>query len=242
MKQRSASAPVHKMRAEKTIAVAGIEAILVRKSEKNLRVTILPPDGTVRVSAPKRTPETFIRAFLAEKADWIRTHAERIREAHQDEPRSFDTGETVRVFGVPYPLLVTEGQKKSRVFSDGGRIVLSLRGESTPEKRKALLDGWLRERLKAEIERDLPPWSARTGLAPSAWTVRDMTSRWGSCNPGTGKITLNLRLVHFPASCLEYVILHELAHLKERGHGPAFKALLDRYMPDWRARKKMLNG
>jgi predicted metal-dependent hydrolase len=229
------------MNAEKRITAGGIEAVLVRKAVKNVRVTVLPPDGTVRVTAPKRFPEALIIAFLTEKADWIRTHAARMREKHRDEPRSFVTGETVRVFGVPCPLIVKDGQKKNAVLLDGERIVLAVKSGSTREKRKALLDAWLRERLKTEILHDLPLWSERTGLVPSGWTVRDMTSRWGSCNTKTGRITLNLQLAHFPSICLEYVILHELAHLKVHGHGPDFKAILSEYMPDWKARRNLLN-
>jgi predicted metal-dependent hydrolase len=227
---------------EKIIIVAGIEATILRKKVKNLRVTIVPPDGTVRVSAPKLMPEAIIRAFLAEKADWIRTHAAKVRESHRDEPKAFADGETVRLFGQAYPLAVRSGQKKNGAALDGGRIVLSLRGDVPPEKREAILNAWLRDRLKAEIEYLLPLWSDYTGLLPAEWTVRDMTSRWGSCNTKTKKITLNLQLVHYPLICLEYVILHELCHLKVRGHGPDFKALLDRFMPDWKARKKLLNG
>lgn len=229
------------MNAEKRITAGGIEAVLVRKAVKHVRVTILPPDGTVRVTAPKRFPEAMIKAFLTEKSEWIRTHAARVREQHRDEPESFETGETVRVFGVPYRLVAAEA-KKNAVTLDGERIVLAVKSGSTPEKRKAILDAWLRERLKTEIAHFLPLWSERTGLVPSGWTVRDMTSRWGSCNTKTGKITLNLQLVHFPSICLEYVILHELAHLKVHGHGPDFKALLTEYMPDWKARKQLMNG
>lgn len=227
---------------EKRITVAGIEATLIRKKVKNLRVTIVPPDGTVRVSAPKLMPEALIRAFLAGKADWIRTHAEQVCAQHRDEPKRFQTGETVRLFGQVYPLCVLEHQKKNGAALDAGRIVLSLRGEPAPEKRGAVLNAWLRERLNAEIAHYLPLWSDYTGFVPAEWTVRDMKSRWGSCNTKTKKITLNLQLVHYPVGCLEYVILHELAHLRVRGHGPDFKAILDRYMPDWKARKKLLNG
>ena len=223
------------------VTVAGIEATIQRKQVKNLRVTIVPPDGAVRVSAPKRMPEALIRAFLLEKADWIRTHIQTVQRQHTDEPRTFQSGETVRLFGSVYTLLVHENQKKNGVEPDADRIVLSLRSSAAPEKREAILNEWLRERLKTEIAYLLPLWRERTGLMPSDWTVRDMTSRWGSCNTKTGKITLNLQLVHFPLPCLEYVILHELCHLRVRGHGPDFKALLDRFMPDWKARKKLLN-
>lgn len=227
---------------EKVLTVAGIEAILVRKKVKNVRVTILPPDGSVRVTAPKLYPEALIRAFLTDKADWIRTHSERIRQSHADEPKEYASGEPVRLFGRTLPLLVLENQKKNGVTLDADRIILSLRGTTTKEKREAVLNAWLKERLLAEIEYYLPLWSELTGLVPSEWTVRSMTSRWGSCNTRTKKITLNLQLVRYPAICLEYVILHELAHLRVRGHGPDFKAILDAFMPDWKARKKLLNG
>ena len=230
------------MDAGKTINVAGIEATIIRKKVKNVRVTIVPPDGTVRVTAPKLYPERMIRAFLAEKANWIRTHVEKVRRSHADEPRQFVSGETVRLFGQTFPLEVRTQQKKNRVTLEADRIVLFLRTDAPPEKREAILNEWLRERLKTEIEHYLPLWSERTGLVPNEWTVRDMTSRWGSCNTRTKKITLNLQLSRYPLICLEYVILHELCHIRVHGHGAEFKALLDRYMPDWKTRKKILNG
>lgn len=227
---------------EKRITAAGIEATLIRKKVKNLRVTIVPPNGEVRVSAPKLLPEAIIRAFLLEKADWIRAHREKVLAQHKDDPKRFTDGETVRLFGKAYPLVVLERQKKNGAALDGDRIVLSLKNDTPPEKRETILNAWFRERLNAEIAYFLPLWSSYTGLVPSEWTIRDMTSRWGSCNTKTKKITLNLQLVHYPQSCLEYVILHELIHIRIRGHGPDFKALLDQHMPDWKARKKLLNG
>ena len=229
------------MNREKRITVAGIEAVLIRKNVKNVRVTIVPPDGEVRVSAPRLYPEALIRVFLAEKADWIHTHVEKVRRSHADEPHGYESGETIRLFGTVYPLLVSENRKKNAVVLESDHVALYLKSGITKEKREALVNEWLRERLKTEIAHFLPLWSERTGLVPSEWTVRNMTSRWGSCNTRTGKITLNLQLVRYPAACLEYVILHELAHLRVHGHGADFKAILDAYMPDWRARKRQLS-
>ncbi len=229
------------MNREKRISVAGIEAVLIRKNVKNVRVTIVPPDGEVRVSAPRLYPEALIRVFLAEKADWIRTHVEKVRSSHADEPHGYESGETIRLFGIVYPLLVYENRKKNAVVLESDHVALYLKSGVSKEKRETLVNDWLRERLKAEIAYLMPLWSERTGLVPSEWTVRNMTSRWGSCNTRTGKITLNLQLVRYPLICLEYVILHELAHLRVHGHGADFKAILDAYMPDWRARKRQLS-
>lgn len=230
------------MSTQKTITAAGIEAVLIRKRVKNVRVTVLPPDGTVRVTAPTLYPEALIRAFLTEKADWIRTHRDAVRARHADEPKRFESGETVTVFGAVYTLAVLPHAKKNAAEPDGSRIVISIKGDASPERCRKILDEWFRARLKTEIEYLLPLWSEKTGLVPGGWTVRSMTSRWGSCNTQTGRITLNLQLIAYPIPCLEYVILHELAHLRVRGHGADFKAILDAYMPSWRERRKRLNG
>lgn len=227
---------------EKQITVGEIEATVVRKRVKNVRVTVLPPDGAVRVTAPNGCPELLIRAFLAEKADWIIRHRTAIRKKHADEPKGMRSGEPIPLFGTVYTLKVSEQQRKNGIQLDGDCLLLSVKGEADEQKREAILNDWYRERLKTEIEYLLPLWSEKTGLVPSGWTVRNMTSRWGSCNTQTGRITLNLQLCKYPLPCLEYVILHELAHLEVRGHGAAFKAILDRYMPSWKARRKLLNG
>ena len=99
-----------------------------------------------------------------------------------------------------------------------------------------------RAELKARIARFLPLWVERTGLVPSAWRVRSMKTRWGSCNTRTRSINFALELARKDDECLNYIILHELAHIRVPNHGPQFQALLDRYMPDWRRIRKKLKG
>lgn len=111
--------------------------------------------------------------------------------------------------------------------------------ELTDQERKQILAEY-REILAPKIERYIKVWEERTGLYSSAWQLRDMKTRWGSCSPRSGKIRFSLRLAEKPDECIEYVVLHELAHLKVPNHGADFKALLSRYMPDWRERQKRL--
>lgn len=83
-------------------------------------------------------------------------------------------------------------------------------------------------------------WEPIMGVKAGTLAYRNMTSRWGSCQPSTGRICLNVRLALYPPECLEYVVVHELCHLLERGHGPRFKELMDAFMPDWRDRRDKL--
>ena len=103
------------------------------------------------------------------------------------------------------------------------------------------LKEWYRPILKAKIAELLPALEAQTGLYCSEWRVKDMKTRWGSCNITKKRIWLNLKLVQYPPECLEYVILYELIHLKVPNHSADFYAELDQYMPDWQMRRKLLN-
>ena len=103
------------------------------------------------------------------------------------------------------------------------------------------LDTW-RARVKQYAPGIMDHWAGIMGVRPGKVTYRNMVSRWGSCNVKTGHITLNVQLGNHPPELLEYVIVHELCHLLEASHGPRFKALMTRYLPDWRKREKALHG
>jgi predicted metal-dependent hydrolase len=151
-------------------------------------------------------------------------------------------GEAIRWLGRDLRLRVVEGAKrnKARIRAELGIVELALREGADRAAREAAIEACWRAGLEAILPGAAGPWEERLAVSATAWTVRRMTSRWGSCNTKTGRICLNLELARRAPACLEYVIVHELAHLKEAGHGPRFKAILDRTMPDWRAREKLL--
>jgi len=221
--------------------VDGIPVWVQRKPIKNIHLRVKPPDGRVEASVPLRVSDRAAADFIRAHLDWIRRSREKLARRGPLPERRYVSGETLSVWGEAYPLQVEySGRGNSLVLRDG-RAVLTVRQASTAKQRHAYVKEWYRTLLKAEISQRLPVWEARTGLYCSGWQTRDMTTRWGTCNTGTGKLWFSLRLAERPVRCLDYLLLHELAHLRVRDHGPAFTALLDRHMPQWRELRRELN-
>ena len=223
------------------ITLSGIPVDVQKKKIKNMHLYVLPPDGRVRVTAPKRLTETQIAAFVHSKLDWITKQQTRIAALPKTAPQRYEAGETLTVWGKPYLLQVEYSSKRNALTLQGDRAVLTVREKSTAAQREAFVKEWYRAELKTQVLKYLPKWEQVTGLCPSSWQTKVMKTRWGTCNPKSKKIWLSLSLAKKPVHCLEYVLLHELTHLKVQNHGPEFQAFLDFHMPDWRALKKELN-
>ena len=223
------------------LEVAGIPIKVIKKDIKNLHLYVKPPDGHVEVSVPQHMSDDSITLFLRTRTGWIKKQQEKFREQPRQTEREYVSGETLYVWGKQYFLQVEYSNRKNALDFSGDRAILTVRKESTAKQRESFVNEWYRERLKAEIEKRLPRWESLTGLYCSGWQTKYMTTNWGTCNTKTGKIWINLQLAKKPFECLDYVLLHELAHLRVKDHGPAFIAILDEYMPYWRDVRKTLN-
>ena len=221
--------------------ISGINVEIQRKNIKNLHLYVLPPDGKVRVSAPLCLTDESISVFVRAKLDWIRKQQERFESQPRQAEREYVSGETLYVFGRQYFLRVEHSYRGNSLVLDGKEAVLTVRKESTAKQREAFVNEWYRGLLKEQIGLYLPKWERITGLYCDSWQTKYMTTRWGTCNTVTRKIWLNLQLAKKPVECLEYVILHELAHLKVSNHGKDFVAILDKHMPNWRELRQLLN-
>ena len=223
------------------LEIAGIPVAVQRKRIKHLHLYVKPPDGHVLVTAPLAMSDAAIEQFVSSKADWLQTHVARFAGRPAPVMMRYETGETLLVFGRLYRLLVQQGGRYALTLS-GDTAVLTARGGSTPAQREAHVWAWYRALLAQEIARRMPTWETATGLRASGFQIKRMSTRWGTCNIKTRKIWFSLHLAEKSPECLDYIILHELLHLRERGHNARFYALLGHYMPGWKQYKDRLNN
>ena len=228
------------LKAMQELVLGGVHIAVEKKRIKNMYLRVQPPDGRVLLTAPKRMPDAAIEQFARARLPWIQKHLAQF--GHRPVPR-YESGETLYLFGKPYPLEVVPAAGRMRVELHGGCIRLLAPEGGTPEKRGAALENWYRRQLAAAAEETLPRLEQIVGARASALRIRNMTTRWGTCNTATGAITLNLQLAGRAPEFLEYVIVHELTHLHEPSHNARFYALMDQFYPGWKqVRKRLKSG
>ncbi|WP_223292792.1 M48 family metallopeptidase [Breznakiella homolactica] len=220
--------------------IAGIEVRIDKKKIKNMHLYVKPPDGMVSVSAPLDMSDEAIERFVRTKVSWIKAQQAKFAGQLRQTQRQYISGETLYLWGKQYFLQVDYGKRYSLTLT-GNTAIFTVREGSTAGQRDNFVREWYREKLKAEIMRLMPKWERITGLKCDFWQTKYMTNKWGTCNITNRKIWFNLQLAKKTTDCLEYIILHELIHLQVKNHNAEFLALMDKYMPHWRAAKKKLN-
>ena len=202
------------------------------------------PDLSVTVQAPAGTELAEIEARIRKRAPWI------LRQQRQFElylpklpPRQYVSGETHRYLGKQYRLKVIKNGTGGGVKLTRGYFYINVADKKNTEKIKEMLTEWYRRQARRIFRERLEAGLARVRflkLDEPELAIRQMQSRWGSCT-SEGKIILNLKLIQVPKTYIDYVVMHELCHLKEHHHSRRFYELLDRVMPDWRERRARLN-
>ncbi len=219
-----------------------IPYLLHRGDCKRLRV-VVSPDLTVEVFAPKTVTDDAIFMALQKKAPWIARTLDKVEAYHPlPTPKRYVSGETFIYLGRQYRLKVEKGKKQPAKLL-GHFLCVQVKEKCNPQSIKKAVDSWYRKRaheaLDSYMERCFTI-ASRHAVPRPEMVIRTMRRRWGSCSP-SGRITLNLNLVLAPVQCIEYVIMHELCHLKHNNHSKAFYSLLSRCQPDWRKRKETLD-
>jgi hypothetical protein len=224
------------------LTVAGINVDVVHKDIKNLHIGVYPPLGRVRVAAPARLDDEQIRLAVVQRLGWIRRKRKQLQDAARQSEREMITGETHHVWGVRHRLTIVERPGKREVAVRGIRLVLSVPAGTDTGLRRRVLEDWHREQLRARIPELIARWEPKVGKTVTHWQIKRMKTKWGSCNPDAARLWFNVELAKKHPLCLEYIVVHEMAHLLERNHGERFTNLMTLLLPDWRSRRDQLNG
>ena len=215
---------------------------LEKKRIKNMYLKVLPPDARVVITAPVRMSDEEINRFVLTKTDWIRQQQEKLRKRQIQPELDYTMGDEIYIWGKKYILHVNEKSGKSLLQIEEEKIFLFVKPGSTREQKKRILDHWYKEELTREIPGLIAKWESIIGVKSSDFRIRDMKTRWGTCNIRSKVICLSLQLAKKTPRCLEYVVVHELVHLLEASHNRVFKGYLDQFLPEWRNIKKEMNG
>jgi predicted metal-dependent hydrolase len=224
------------------LLIGAVPVQVTIKPIKNLHLSVVPPDGAVRISAPQGMSPDHVRAYAIGKLGWIRRQQARFSRQQRESPRLVVERESHALWGQRLLLHIEEVNASPRIEHRPKQLILYIRPGSTLEKRQSILAAWYRNELRSEAAGLIDHWQQRLGVQINKLFVQAMSRQWGSCNPATRNIRLNTQLARKPLACLDYIVLHELAHLKAPTHGEEFIALLDSLQPDWQERRRLLNN
>ena len=222
--------------------IGNIDIEVERKPIKNLHLAVYPPNGRVHVSSPKEWSDEDIRSFVVSRWDWIDEQRKDIANQARQSHREFVDGESHYVLGVKYRLEVKYANAAPSVEIHGGVVSMTVRPDASESKRAEVMREYLRSVLKEELAEMVDKWCKKMEVEEATWIVKQMKTRWGSCVESKKLIQLNLELARLPRRCIEYVVVHELCHLRVHGHNRMFENLISQYIPNWKSLRKELNG
>jgi predicted metal-dependent hydrolase len=224
------------------IEVNGLMVDVVRKDIKNLHLAVYPPSGRIRVAVPLRLDDEAVRLAVISRLAWIKRHQTKFKEQERQTKREYVSGESHYFQGGRYRLNVINRDGVGKVVLRNKKIIdLYARPISSTAQRARLMAAWYRTYLKDTIPELIAKWEKLMGVKVPEWGIKQMKTKWGTCNIEAGRIWLNLELAKKSPRCLEYIVVHEMVHLLERLHTDRFRALMNQFLPQWQLIRDELN-
>ena len=214
---------------------------VVLKDIKNVHLSVYPPTGRVRISAPKRMGLDSIRVFAISKLGWIKKQQTKLQTQERIPRREYLDRESHYLWGKRYLLTVSEIDAAPSIDLKSSRVLLRVRPKTDDRRRHALVEKWYRDQIKKAVPPLLARWQPLMGVRVERFFVQRMKTKWGSCNFRAHTIRLNTELAKKPLEFLEYIVVHELVHMLEPTHNARFTEYMDRFMPGWRLNRAELN-
>ena len=231
---------------ETVLSLHGLKIKLRFKLVKNITLRI-KETGDIFLTAPLGMSISEVQQFLESKEQWLRQKLQLVLQAQQKQEKKYSMGELpfdgqhVWLWGRRLPTrFLLSGKKHGTYEVQADAVCFYYRSELCKEAWCAFVEFFYKQEVLYSGAQLMAVWAKKMGVRPTGLKVHRMKTRWGSCNVRTGSINLNTLLACWPKECLEYIVVHELAHLQEANHSPRFHAIVERYLPEWRERKKLL--
>ena len=223
------------------LSIGGFNVEVTKKDIKNIHLTVHPPTGVVKVSAPTDTDTQIIKAFALTKLDWIKRNHHRLVNQARESQRELVNRESINVWGKRYLLQIENYDGGDRVELNSKQLILHVENNDDTEMKAKILERWYREEVRKKAAPLILRWQNTFNADVSKLFIQRMKTKWGSCSPAARSIRLNTELVHKHVEALEFVVVHELAHFVEPRHTDNFYKLLDDTLPKWRIIRQKLN-
>ena len=224
------------------IKVSNFTVETVRKDIKNIHLGVYPPNGKIRIAVPLKTKKESIRLYVISKTPWIKKQQKFFEKQPRQTPRKYVTGETHYIFGKAYRLNVIKSNEPPKIsIKKKTHIDLYVKKSSTILQRRIIFEKFYRKELETILTKSIKKWEKKVGAKAKEYRIKKMKTKWGTCNDKDKRIWLNLELAKKPFHCIDYVLVHELIHLKERKHNDKFISLLESAYPRWQEHKDELN-
>ncbi|PHS58579.1 MAG: zinc metalloprotease [Sulfurimonas sp.] len=211
---------------------------IIKKDIKNITLRVKPTCEVI-LTAPLLTTDEHIEYILKKRKDWISKKIEFYKANYKPQIKEYVSGESFKYLGKNYRLKIIQSDKEG-VKLQRGYIQIFIKNKSDLEKKKKLLNDWYLLKAENYLKKIIAKYSSIVNVDIQNIRIRQMKTRWGSCNSAKSYINLNSDLIKKPSYCIEYVIFHELAHLIHPNHSREFYNYLSTYMPDWKKRKERL--
>lgn len=223
------------------LRIGDLRIRVVRKPVRHVHLSVYPPDGHVRITAPGRSTPEAIRLFAISKLGWIRRQQRKLRGQERESTREFIERESHYLWGERRLLKLVDHDGRPKVDATPRMLVLHVRAGMGKAKREAVVENWLRQELRRVALALVAYWEPRLGVEAKRLYIQRMKTKWGSCNAENRSIRINLTLAAKPRECLEYIVVHELVHLRERRHSERFRTLMGQALPRWQSLRNELN-
>lgn len=211
---------------------------IIKKDIKNITLKVKPTCEVI-LTAPLLTTDEHIEYILKKRKDWISKKIAFYKANYEPQIKEYVSGESFKYLGKNYRLKIIQSDNEC-VKLQRGYIQIFIRNTSNLEKKKKLLNAWYILKAENYFKKIIAKYSNIVNVDIQNIRIRQMKTRWGSCNSAKSYINLNSELIKKPSNAIEYVIFHELAHLIHSNHSREFYNYLSTYMPDWKKRKILL--